>query len=335
MAQAESSGSSLKRRSPGGQARASRVDVETYEVNNVMANAIAIQKENNVQAVTAKVIPFRFEAREVRTLLIDGEPWFVASDICKALGIANTTQAMQALDDDERSMLNIGRQGGANIVNESGLYTLILRSREATTAGTPQHRFRKWVTAAVLPAIRKQGRYEDEGKMTALMGELIGMSELNVLNNLIRSKAMSASADNRRSLQVKLHNRLHARFNVPRTELIPANQFESACNFIAAYALEGEYLPKPEKLCGTVLNDHQLYDVHFVCHHFKYLYEIFKEHRLYRFLSDHGSRAGVEMIDHFRDGYMGVIKLSSLEAEFDAVQRRLGLNQYAAWRAKA
>ncbi|MDT4855448.1 hypothetical protein FQZ97_898020 [compost metagenome] len=75
--------------------------------------------------------------------------------------------------------------------------------------------------------------------------------------------------------------------------------------------------------------------MHFVCYHFKYLYEIFKEHRLYRFLSDHGSRAGVEMIDHFRDGYMGVIKLSSLEAEFDAVQRRLGLNQYAAWRAKA
>ncbi|MBH3728981.1 hypothetical protein I5M03_28225 [Pseudomonas aeruginosa] len=80
----------------------------------------------------------------------------------------------------------------------------------------------------------------------------------------------------------------------------------------------------------TMLNDHQLYDVYFVCHHFQYLFEIFKRHSLYSFLRQHGSRAGVEMIDHFKDGYMGVWKLRrDFDGEFDAVQRRLGLNRYS------
>lgn len=76
------------------------------------------------------------EGWNVRAFERDGQPWFVAADVCTALGIQNTTQALEPLDDDERSMFNIGRQGKANCINESGLYTLILRCREATTPGT-------------------------------------------------------------------------------------------------------------------------------------------------------------------------------------------------------
>ncbi|MBR0096370.1 MAG: Bro-N domain-containing protein, partial [Synergistaceae bacterium] len=57
-----------------------------------------------------------------------GEPWWVARDICNVLDIQNTTQAVEKLDDDERAMFNIGRQGEANIISESGLYSLIIRS---------------------------------------------------------------------------------------------------------------------------------------------------------------------------------------------------------------
>ncbi|MFK4075220.1 Bro-N domain-containing protein [Ectopseudomonas khazarica] len=218
---------------------------ETCEESNVMGNANPNPKENNVQSQTATIIQFRFDAREVRTLLIEDDPWFVAVDVCKALGITNTTQAISALDEDERSMLNIGRQGSANIISESGLFTLILRSREATTPGTLQHRFRKWVTAEVLPAIRRTGQYHDSSnKMATLVDALIGMSEVSVLKGLIRDKAKVVSIDKRRSFQQTMHNRLHTRFNVPRVELIPAQQFEAACNFVAAYALEGEWLPK-------------------------------------------------------------------------------------------
>ena len=92
---------------------------------------------------------------EIRTVTIDNDPWFVASDICKALDIANTTQAMQRLDDDEKSMLNIGLSGGAtNCVNEYGLYSLVLASRKKEAKD-----FKRWITHEVLPSIRKTGSY--------------------------------------------------------------------------------------------------------------------------------------------------------------------------------
>jgi prophage antirepressor-like protein len=100
------------------------------------------------------------ELHEVRIVVLDGEPWFVAKDVCNALTIQNPTDALKALDDDERSRFNLGRQGQANIINESGLFTLILRSRDAVNKGTQAWRFRKWITGEVLPSIRKTGSYQ-------------------------------------------------------------------------------------------------------------------------------------------------------------------------------
>lgn len=204
---------------------------------------------------TAQVIPFQFEALQIRTLRIDDQPWFVAADLCKALGIANTTQALQALDDDERSMFNIGRQGNANVVNESGLFTLILRSREATTPGTPQHRFRKWVTAEVLPAIRKHGSYTDtNNKMGTLIGETIGTNGFNMLGALIKGKVTSLPANVQRKATAKIWSQTHAAFGVRSAADIPASQLDAARNFIAAYALEGEWLPKQAEAAAVELD---------------------------------------------------------------------------------
>ena len=94
------------------------------------------------------------EFGEVRTIVIDNEPWFVLIDLCKALNIKNTTQMASRLDEDERAMFNIGRQGNANIVNESGLYKVIFRSDKPEAKA-----FTKWVTSEILPAIRKHGMY--------------------------------------------------------------------------------------------------------------------------------------------------------------------------------
>lgn len=98
---------------------------------------------------------FNFGNLSVRTIDQEGEVWFVASDVCTALEIANPTQAVGRLDDDERSMLNIGRQGEAHIISESGLFSLVMSSRKAEAK-----QFKRWVTHDVLPAIRKTGRYE-------------------------------------------------------------------------------------------------------------------------------------------------------------------------------
>lgn len=103
---------------------------------------------------TNKIITFNYETSKVRTIEKNGEPWFVLKDICGVLELSNPTIVAQRLDDDERTKLNLGRQGETIIINESGLYSVILRSDK------PQSKpFRKWVTGEVLPCIRKTGSY--------------------------------------------------------------------------------------------------------------------------------------------------------------------------------
>lgn len=109
---------------------------------------------------------FSFESHSnIRAVNIDGNPWFVSSDVCKAIGIKHTASAMRALDDDEKGVHSMHTPGGQQdftIISESGLYTLILRCRDAVTPGTIPYRFRKWVTSEVLPQIRKTGHYVRE-----------------------------------------------------------------------------------------------------------------------------------------------------------------------------
>lgn len=110
------------------------------------------------------------EFGEIRTVIVDDEPWFVASDICKALEIANATQAVQRLDEDERSMFNIGRQGEANVVNEYGLYNLVLSSRKREAKA-----FKRWITHEVIPSIRKTGSYQRQLSPQEMMRIQLGM----------------------------------------------------------------------------------------------------------------------------------------------------------------
>lgn len=90
----------------------------------------------------------------VRIILQDNEPWFVAKDVCDCLEHTNPTMALQRLDDDERSKLNLGRQGEANVVNEYGLYSLVLSSRKPEAK-----EFKRWIIHEVLPSLRKYGTY--------------------------------------------------------------------------------------------------------------------------------------------------------------------------------
>ncbi|PLE73553.1 Bro-N domain-containing protein [Klebsiella pneumoniae] len=119
-------------------------------------------------ASTKNTSVFSFESQaDIRAIIIDGAPWFIALDVCHALGIANNRDALLKLDDDEKNTVALtdGKRGNPNtlIISESGLYTLILRCRDAVTPGTIPYRFRKWVTSEVLPQIRRTGRYVREG----------------------------------------------------------------------------------------------------------------------------------------------------------------------------
>lgn len=101
---------------------------------------------------------FNYSGNAVRTVQQDGEPWFVLKDVCDVLELTTPARVSERLDEDEVSQTHItdslGRQQDTTIVNESGLYHVILRS-DKPQAGP----FRKWVTSEVLPSIRKTGSY--------------------------------------------------------------------------------------------------------------------------------------------------------------------------------
>ncbi|SIS84847.1 BRO-N domain-containing protein [Insolitispirillum peregrinum] len=104
--------------------------------------------------------PFDFEGFPVRILDQEGELWFVLADVCRVLELSNPSKAAERLDEDEKDTLT-NREGIASpqvqqltIINESGLYSLIFRSRKPEA-----RRFKKWVTSEVLPTIRKTGKY--------------------------------------------------------------------------------------------------------------------------------------------------------------------------------
>lgn len=101
---------------------------------------------------------FTYNSNEVRTVELNGEPWFVLKDVCEVLGIADHKVTARRLDADEVCQTpltdSMGRQQETSIINESGLYNVILRSDKPEAKP-----FRKWVTSEVLPSIRKHGAY--------------------------------------------------------------------------------------------------------------------------------------------------------------------------------
>ena len=115
----------------------------------------------------SQIIPFEFESHALRVNLdAAGQPWFVAADVCAALELPETHKAIARLDDDEKGRNSIPTPGGQqemSVVNESGLYSLVLGSRKPEAK-----RFKRWITHEVLPSIRKTGSYTSTTSVAAL-----------------------------------------------------------------------------------------------------------------------------------------------------------------------
>lgn len=114
-----------------------------------------------------KLILFKFEGANIRVIDRMGNPWFILADVCRVLKLENPTEVAKRLDEDEKTHVAAQDMGLSlteplqmvRIISESGLYTIVLRSRDAVKPGTINHRFRKWVTGEVLPALRATGSY--------------------------------------------------------------------------------------------------------------------------------------------------------------------------------
>ncbi|HHF3689344.1 TPA: P22AR C-terminal domain-containing protein [Haemophilus influenzae] len=178
---------------------------------------------------------FNFESKSIRTLAINNEPWFVAKDVCDAIGIDNNRKALLALDEDEKGVTlsyTLGGQQEMNIISESGMYTLILRCRDAVKKGSIPHRFRKWVTAEVLPTIRKTGKYESKTSVNDRTGLR------NAVNMLVSKKGLIYS---------EAYHLIHQRFNVESIEDLTLEQLPQAVEYVHRIVLEGELLTEQKK----------------------------------------------------------------------------------------
>lgn len=259
----------------------------------------------NHSTATAQIIPFQFESREVRTLLIDDQPWFCAADVCAVLDYANGRQAIQKNCREKGvSVRDTPTNGGVQamtFIDEGNLYRLIIKSRKEEA-----QRFEAWVCDEVLPSIRKHGRYvDDSGKLDTLLGSTIGANGFRCLAAVVAGKVRALPAPVQRRAKAKLWSQLRAAFGVRRSEDIPADQLDAARHFVAAYAVEGEWLPGADQRDGTAMNESDLVNLHALLTHVEWTYKLWSHYRLYDALNSVGSPAGIKLLDHVRDANLG------------------------------
>ena len=171
---------------------------------------------------------------KIRTLTIDGEPWFVAADVCRALEIGNPSMAVERLDDDEKGISTIDTLGGKQrmtIINEPGLYSLVLSSRKPEAKA-----FRRWITHEVIPTIRKYGGY-----MTKSLLEQV-LENPNLIYEFAR-RMLAEQQKNERLRQELAHAK-------PKADYYDAFIHPESCTNIRATAKE---LKVPEKMFTAFL----------------------------------------------------------------------------------
>ena len=200
-------------------------------------SAIKFEKVS-VMTIQSQFSTFNFESNSIRTLVINNEPWFVAKDVCDTLKISNVSDALLKLDDDEKATIGLTDSQAGNgaqsisIISESGMYTLILRCRDAVKKGSIPHRFRKWVTAEVLPTIRKTGKYESK----TTVDDRTGLR--NAVNMLVSKKGLIYS---------DAYHLVHQRFNVESIEDLTLEQLPQAVEYVHRIVLEGELITEQKK----------------------------------------------------------------------------------------
>ena len=203
-------------------------------------NTTAIDAVGNVQEQTAQVFQFK-QQQDVRAILIDGEPWFVAADVAEAIAYRDAHNMVRILDDDEKGTHIVSTPSGSQemlVINESGLYSAILRSRKPEAKA-----FKKWVTAEVLPAIRKYGMYLHAPAMRpAISSNKAHVSEFNAEMDWLADNWATGSEG-----KAWIFNHLRVVFQVARVDDIPDDQFDLVMQILRSKR------DSLEQLCGFLV----------------------------------------------------------------------------------
>lgn len=190
----------------------------------------------------ANIQVFEYQNNKVRTVDVDGEAWFVLKDVCEVLHLGTTAKVAERLDDDEKGMNQIHTPGGTQnvtVVNESGLYHVILRSDKPEAAP-----FRRWVTNDVLPAIRKTGSYNapqltrSQLLATALIAAHEELEEKDKQIETMKPKALFADAVSASSQSILVGE---------MAKLLSQNGIQMGQNRLFSWMRENGYLIKDRK----------------------------------------------------------------------------------------
>lgn len=163
---------------------------------------------------------FLYENKEVRTVTMNNEPWFVAKDVCDVLELTNSRMAIDRLDEDEKGVSSIDTLGGSQnvqVINEPGLYTLILGSRKPEAK-----QFKRWITHEVIPSIRKHGAYMTESTIERMVNDPDFLIKLG--------ETLKAEQEARRALEQKIQ------LDQPKVLFADSLQASSDCILIANLA---------------------------------------------------------------------------------------------------
>lgn len=210
-----------------------------------MTNSIIIEKnvtQENAQNIAHPSV-FNFNSSQVRTINRDGVVWFVASDVCSALGYVNPSKAIaDHLDDDERSTItnSESRNGGGLliIINESGLYALVLRSRKPEA-----RKFAKWVTSEVLPAIRKTGEYR--APYVVNPNDSLNAAQAEQLRLALKEGCDKLPKEKQGAFMTKGWSKLKSHFGCTYRN-IPQREFTEALSLVNRHSSEWELLDAPQ-----------------------------------------------------------------------------------------
>ena len=236
-----------------------------FELPTTRTIGVSLKRNLQMTTQTKQLSTFNFENQSIRALVINNEPWFIAKDVCDTLKISNVSDALLKLDDDEKATIGLtDSQAGKgaqsiSIISESGMYTLILRCRDAVKKGSVPHRFRKWVTAEVLPTIRKTGKYESK----TTVDDRTGLR--NAVNMLVSKKGLIYS---------DAYHLIHQRFNVESIEDLTLEQLPQAVEYVHKIILEGELiteaeLPSREKKFSFEFTEYELQELAWLWFAFK------------------------------------------------------------------
>lgn len=244
-----------------------------------------------------------------------GEPWFLANDVCAALGYRNPRDAIakhcRAGGVAKRDTPTSSSNQEMTFINEGNLYRLIIKSRKPEA-----EKFEQLVMEEILPTIRKTGTY------TAPQPATLSPAQQRHIQNRVAELANAPG-----TTFAAVYRSIKDQFKVGTYKDVPETSYPALCAFLLCPPLEGEVLEPATPPTGTFISDHDLYTVWFLMRQFTNLNDVFQRRNMKAALKALGSPAGVEMAEHFGAGSSAVLTLSRHLPAMQAAEHRMGLNQ--------